>query len=84
MTRKLKRLFSMLLVVSMIMSQVSVAAFAEELNLITGSNAEILSSDTLGGGIMFLQTVIVNPCLRQAVMQVLKVKLLLYRDRLQC
>ena len=49
MARKLKRLFSMLLVVSMIMSQVSVAAFAEEMNLMTGSNAEILSSDTRGG-----------------------------------
>ena len=53
MVRKLKRLFSMLLVVSMIMSQVSVAAFAEELNLRTESNAEILSSDTRGGVLCF-------------------------------
>ena len=35
MARKLKRFFSMLLAVSMVMSQVSVAAFAEELKTIT-------------------------------------------------
>ena len=49
MMKKLKRLFSMLLVVSMIMSQVSVAAFAEELNIATDGNAKVLSSDTRGG-----------------------------------
>ena len=49
MARKLKRFFSMLLAVSMVMSQVSVAAFAEELKTITESSVEILSSDTRGG-----------------------------------
>ena len=49
MVKKLKRLFSMLLAVSMFMSQTSVAAFAEELHIATNTNAEILSSDTRGG-----------------------------------
>ena len=49
MVKKLKRFFAMLMVVSMFMNQASVAAFAEEHQITTYSNAEILSSVPGGG-----------------------------------